>query len=464
MLGNGLAFLLGKLAMRVNRRRGTARLLNGTVLGFLVMLSLIGLTTYLLFTVRSELDLAKLDDTEAATAIEIQTQGRVNAEAQVASLQQQQLALQEQLDAARIARGVAYEATLRETMTRTAAEQESINQELLKNEALQRAEEERQARITAEGATLEAVAATEEAQREATRERFAKQQLERELSTTRTGLEREAERERAQGQLLLRGIVNGLITYKVDALPDYAAEGVEESVQLLTEDLASWTVQGFNIGVSGPQETPDFSIGWIRDAGGHHDTTVGESRRLLVPLGETNCLGDWVPYDAETVRRLLWHELGHAFGYEDSEDANNVMYSDLATKPAIAQELELVLAPNITHIIPLCGAGTFTLVFQEPDTGQGYQFAVLKPGITPQDDLFDEDSQYMGCSSTPTLYTNECIVEEGAQLLVYTQVAIARITGTITKNVELPEINMEWDPATFSFSEAELQALRDEFG
>ena len=449
--------------MRVNRRRGNARLLNGTVFGFLVLLCLIGLTTYLLFTVRSDLDLAKLDDAEAAVKIETQTQGRVNAEAQVASLQQQQVALQQQLDAARIARGVAEEATLRETLTRTAAEQESINQELAKNEALQMAEEERQARVTAEEALLEAEAATVEVEREVARERFAKQQAERELSTTRTTLEREAERERAESHLLLRGIVNGLITYRMDDLPEYAAEGVAESVQLLTEELATWTLQGFNVSASGPQETADFTIGWLRDAGGHQDTVVGESRRLLVPLGETNCLGDWVPYDGETVRRLLWHELGHAFGYGDSEDANNVMHGDLQTKFAVDQEIELVVAPNITHIIPLCGAGTFTFVFEEPAAGMGYTFAVLKPGITPQDDIFDEDSQYMGCSSAADLYTNECIVEEGASLLVYTQVAIARITGTISENVELPEINMAWDPATFQYSEAELQELRDLF-
>ncbi len=449
--------------MRVNGRRGNARLLNGTVFGFVVLLGLIGLTTYLLFTVRSELDLAKLDDIEAAATIEVQTLARESAEGQVASLQEQQAALQQQLDAARIARGVAEEATQRETITRTAAEQESINQELAKNEALRSAEEERQARIAAEEAVLEAEEATAEAQRETSRERFAKQQAERELATTRTTLEREAERERAQGQLLLRGIVNGLITYEVDDLPDYAAEGVDESVQQLTEELAAWTLQGFNVSLSGPQETPDFTIGWLRDAGGHQDTLVGESFRLLVPLGETNCLGDWVPYDGETVRRLLWHELGHAFGYGNSEDASNVMYADLATKSAVNQRVELVIAPNITHIIPLCGTGTFTFVFQEPDTGQGYMFAVLKPGITPQDDIFDEDSQYMGCSSSPTLFTNECIVEEGASLLVYTQVAIARISGTITKNVELPEINMEWDPATFRYSEAELRELRNLF-
>ncbi len=460
---HGLAFLLGKLAMQVNRRRGNARFLNGTVLGFLVMLGLIGLTTYLLFTVRSDLDLAKLDDTEAAAEIQAQTQSRVNAESQVASLQQQQAALQQQLDAARIARGVAEAATQRESLARTAAEQEGISQEMLKNEALQQAREEQQERIAAEAAAQTAMDAAEEAQQVASRDRLAKQRAERELASTRTELQREAERERALGHLFLRGIVTGLLTYTVDDLPEYAADGVEESLQLLTEDLASWTEEDFTVSRSGPQETPDFTIGWLRDAGGHQDTIVGESRRLLAPLGETNCLGDWVPYDGETVRRLLWHELGHAFGYGNSEDANNVMHSDLATKFAVDQEVELVMAPSITHVIPLCGEGTFTFVFQEPDIGQGYQFAVLKPGVTPEDDYFDEDNQYMECGSTPTLFTNECIVEDGAALLIYTQVAITRITGTITKHVELPEITMVWDPATFRYSEAELQKLRDLF-
>ena len=66
--------------------------------------------------------------------------------------------------------------------------------------------------------------------------------------------------------------------------------------------------------------------------------------------------------------------------------------------------------------------------------------------------------------STPQLYTNECIVEDGAVMLVYTQIAVTRISGTIAKSVDLPDINMEWDPATFRYNQAALQALMDMFG
>lgn len=449
--------------MRLNRRRGSARLLNGTILGFLVMLGLLGLTTYLLFTVRSDLDVAKQDDVESAAEIQRQTQGRTSAEAQVAGLQQQQVSLQEQVDTARIARGVAEEATRRETATRTAAEQQSINLELAKIEAQQLADQKRQGRISAEEAAQQAEEAVEAARRATSVERLAKQRLERQLVSERNQARMDVAREEAMGELVLRGIVNGLVTYTVDELPDYAAEGIDEVILQVNQDLATWTTHGFNISVSGPQETPDFTIGWVRDAGGHLEPVAGETNRVLVPLGETNCVGDWVAYDSETIRRLLWHELGHAFGYGNSDDPTNVMHAELQTKFAENRTVELVLAPNITHVIPLCGAGIFNLLFDEPLPGQSYQFAVLKPGVTAQDDYFDDDNHYMGCSSTPTLYTNECIVEDGAALLVFTQVAIDRIKGVITKNYELPEITMEWDPSTFRYSDAELAALRSLF-
>ena len=71
---------------------------------------------------------------------------------------------------------------------------------------------------------------------------------------------------------------------------------------------------------------------------------------------------------------------------------------------------------------------------------------------------------YTDCGSTPQLYTNECIVEDGAVMLVYTQIAVTRISGTIAKSVDLPDIVMEWDPATFRYNQAALQALMDMFG
>ena len=465
MLCHGLAFLLGKMAMQVNRRRGNTRLLNGTVLGFVVMLSLLGLTTYLLSTVRSDLDIALRDDAVAAEEIARQTQARTSAEAQVADLQQQQVALQQQVDDARIAKGVAEEAAQRETTTRTAAEQHSIDQELARNEAQQQTEQERQLRVAAEEEAQRQTQAAQEANRATSNERLAKQQVERELAAARTKARKDVAREQAMSQLLLHGVVTGLLTFTMDQLPAYAGEDVSEALQLVEDDLTAWNSQGFNVSPSGPEEDPDFTIGWLRDAGGHLDTLVGEGRRVLVPLGETNCNGEWAPYDGETVRRLLWHELGHVFGYGTSQDPNNIMYSEIETKFAEDQAVDLVLAPastGIVHTIGLCGGGTFTYVFEEPDAGNVYNILILKPGVAPSG-YYEEENWYADCGSTPQLYTNECIVEDGAVMLVYTQTALTRVTGTISKRVELPEIDMEWDPATFRYNEAALQALMDLF-
>ena len=463
MFRYGLAFLIGKIAMQVNRRRSYARLLNGTVLGFVVMLGLLALTTFLLIDVRTELDLAVADDAVVAAALAQETQARTDAERQVASLEQLRVAMQQQVDAARIAKGVAEEATQREMAVRMAAEQESINQETAKVEAQRLVEQERQARIAAEEAKEEAEEATEEARRQMSREILARQRAERQLETGRTQAETALARERAMAHLVTRGIVTGLVTYTVDDLPGYAAEGVDAVVVEVNTNLAEWTTLGFNVSLSGPSEEPDFTIGWMREAAGPENPVPGETNRVLVPLGEMNCVGEWVPYDAPTVHRLLWHELGHVFGYGNSDDAANVMHAELPIRFAEQDRtVELVLAPNITHLVPLCGAGTFTFVFQPPEPGQGYQFAVLKPDVTQEDGYFDDDNHYPDCGSGPDLFTNECIVEEGARLLVYTQVAITRITATITKAVdELPEITMEWDPAAFRYTDADLDALRD---
>ncbi|MDE2900042.1 MAG: hypothetical protein OXN15_03335 [Chloroflexota bacterium] len=451
--------------MRVNARRGPAGLLNGTVLGFLLMLGLLGLTTYLIFTVRSDLDIALVDDEENAAELQRQVAGRTSAEAQVAVLQQQQAALQQQVDDARIARGVTEAALQRETETRTAAEQESINQELAKNEALRMVEREQQARLAAEARVEEEMEAAEEARREAARERTARLQAQRQLTGEMTQAATDLAREKALAEIVTRGIVNGVITYTVDDLPDFAAEGVDEMVTMVDADLAAWTVLGFSVSHSGPQETPDFTVGWIREAGDHIDPAVGQTNRVLVPLGETDCTGAWRAYDAETVRRLYWHELGHVFGYGNSSDETNVMYADLETKFAAGRDIELVMAPNITHVIPLCGDGIFSLVFEEPAAGQGsYQFAVLKPEVPPEG-YFEDENHLLGCSKPPDSYINECVVnEEGASVIVYTFDLIERISAMITKSVTLPEITMEWDAGNFRYTDAELMELEAMFG
>ena len=449
--------------MQVSRRRGLRGLLSGTVLGFVVMLFLVGLATYLLFTVRSELDLARLDDEEAAAQIAALTAARNTAEANVTQLQQSQAALQQQVEEARIAKGVAEEAARRETVARTAAEAESMQQELAKVAAQQETEQERQLKETAEEALEEEKEATQEALQQATRERLAKDNLQRQLNSVRTQTRTDIAREQVAGHPLLVGIMNNLLTYEMDELPDYAAEGVADVVDETLGEFDQWNAQGFTVSRAGPQEDPDLTIGWIRDYGDHPDTPVGSGSRVTVALGATDCRGDWVPFDGETVRRLLWHEIGHALGYGNSDDPGNVMSSDLQTRFAVGQTVDIVVAPGPVHVIPLCGAGTFTYVFDEPEGADHYQIAIVKPGVAPAD-YFDVNNQYMGCSSTADLYTNQCsTVEDGSVLLVYTQVAIARVSGTITKDVELPEIDMEWDPDTLVFTQADLQTLRDLF-
>lgn len=450
--------------MQVSRRRGLRGLLSGTVLGFVVMLLLLGLATYLLFTVRSELDLARLDDNEAAAQIADLTTARTSAETNVTQLQQSQTSLQQQVEAALIAKGVAEETARRETATRMAAEAESAQQESAKTAALQEIERQRQLKEAAEASLEQEKQATEEAQRRASSERLARDNLQRQLNSARLQTRTDLAREQAAGHPLLVGIVNGALTYETEPLPDYAAEGVADALDEALGEFDQWNAQGFTVSRAEPEADADLTIGWIRDYGDHPHTSVGAGSRVMVALGATDCAGDWRPFDGETVRRLLWHEIGHALGYGDSDDADNIMSSDLQTRFAVGQTVDLVVAPGPPHVIPLCGAGTFTYVFDEPAQGQqGYQIALVKPGVAPED-YYDEENQYMGCSSTADLYTNQCsAVEEGSVLLVYTQVAIARISGTITKDVELPDIDMVWDPDTLVYTQAELQTFKDLF-
>ncbi|RUA30458.1 MAG: hypothetical protein DSY78_09210, partial [Chloroflexi bacterium] len=130
---------------------------------------------------------------------------------------------------------------------------------------------------------------------------------------------------------MIQGIVAGELKFYFEPLPIYAGIDVSSAVENISSSLLSWSPYGTTTRRVFNANDADLYISWVKDYGSH---TIGQSifkSHIKVGLGRENCRGDWQAFDASTVEKVLWHEIGHSMGYGHSSDPNNVMYWQVET-------------------------------------------------------------------------------------------------------------------------------------
>ena len=138
------------------------------------------------------------------------------------------------------------------------------------------------------------------------------------IENERANAERELALELARTNTTVKAIATGELNFYIEPLPWYAADGVEDAVDDIVDLLEGWGPHGAHLSRTTEKADADIYVRWIRDYGGH---TLGQAIHqsvIHVGLGSTNCNDEWQAFDADTVKKILWHEFGHAFGYGHS--------------------------------------------------------------------------------------------------------------------------------------------------
>ena len=324
------------------------------------------------------------------------------------------------------ARIEAVNAAAHERIARVAAENTAVEEKLAKNAAEREAQRQTQARIEAE-ATTEAefarraeadrarAVAEEEADRqkqtrlraeeaarkeydkrasetsarqkaelEANRERSERERMEQALASQEIQAEKELVLELARTRPTIKAIVSGELTFYFQPLPWYAAENAPKAIDEIASAFSSWSPYGATVKQVHNEEDADISVAWVRDYGTH---ILGESIfavHIKVGLGSTNCVDEWRAFDANTVKKILWHELGHSMGYGHSDDENNIMYKSAVTRFEVDQEVSEVIAGGWYYTIPLCGSGTYYSPLKQRTPAQGSTWPFYHPVLTPR--------------------------------------------------------------------------------
>ena len=327
--------------------------------------------------------------------------------------------------------------------------------------ANQRADDETTAKRLAQQQAAEQAAI---AQEEAAAKRLAQRQA-AEQAAIAIQIEKDRVLTLANTHPMIQAVVSGELKFYIEPLPWYAAPNVNSEVEDIAQVLSAWNPYGATMRRVYSSSNADLGVTWVKDYGTH---VLGESiykSYIKVGLGTDNCRGDWMAFDANTVKKVLWHEIGHSMGYSHSSDPTNVMYRNTTTHFYIEQYISDTIASGWYQTFPLCGSGQVLYSIESESQYEGFDIYVLPPETDPAT-LDSGGLVYTDCGSTGMAsFSNSCNVSLGAFIYItpthsYNGVTI---TGEVTTSDESAWPDMEWDPSVFQYEESDMLYYRDLF-
>ncbi|MEX2053999.1 MAG: hypothetical protein WD883_00420 [Candidatus Colwellbacteria bacterium] len=265
---------------------------------------------------------------------------------------------------------------------------------------------------------------------------------------------------------LVKALTSGELTFYIEPLPHYAADGVDVIIEGLADVFDEWDIFGAPVRRVYSPDSADLTISWVRDYG---DEVIGQAifrAHLKVGLGSTNCFGEWKPFDGNTVGKIFWHELGHSMGYGHTSDSGNIMYHETQTRFVVEREIEDVIAAGWTLTIPLCNPGEYLYSFDTESSYTGFNLYVLPPGTSGSDIQAGTGKYYPDCSATNmSRYSDTCSVASGSKIyLENTSLTnTIRISGKTVSLYEPPVPDLGWPADVFQYDDAELQKIQSLF-
>ncbi len=268
----------------------------------------------------------------------------------------------------------------------------------------------------------------------------------------------------AQTSAPITGIIKGYLNIYIEPLPYYADASVANAVSDIENALNGKTWKGIPLHITTDTNQADIRVQWVRDYG---PNPLGETifgKHIQVGLGASFC-GSWEPLNAWTVNHILWHELGHTFGYGHSSDPNNVMYATTPQQFVRDTDVSVFLANGYYQQIYFCNDGINAFQISTDNQNAGFDTYVALPNTNPIDVINGKVPYYDSCSrKNMASYSNTCTVAKGSYLIVNNPYRILGgnnqyIHVTITEENARPNYDMNWDPTVWTMSQQEYDHI-----
>ncbi|MBT7252935.1 MAG: hypothetical protein HN875_04285 [Candidatus Nitrosopelagicus sp.] len=296
-------------------------------------------------------------------------------------------------------------------------EEELLLQQIQAEQERQRLEEQKQRELQ-----------EQRRQAEQERQRLEEQRRQAEQERQRLEEQRQVEKQKTKIRLqaekypLIKGWMNGGLTYYVPTIPHYVSENVKNNI----ENLASWMDGKYFNGnkltrvYSG---NADIIVKWAKDWQGG---TIGEwlyGRTIVVSLGTSGCDGQWKPFSSTTVYNLMYHEMGHALGQWHNSNSNHVMYKTIQNlKLEYDYDESIILIDGTVQRKSICMDGTYSFVTKKTGSNNGYKTYVIPPNTNALDVINGKSPFYTTCSSYKdemASTSSQCYVTAGSVLLLH---------------------------------------------
>ena len=308
------------------------------------------------------------------------------------------------------------------------------------------------------------------AQENIAQEEFAAKRLAQQDSAAQAALAEQREKERilvlANTHPMIQSVISGELKFYFETLPWYAAPEASLGVQQIAQTLSEWNLYNAAMRRVYSKYDADLVVTWVKDYGSH---VLGEAiykSHIKVGLGTTNCQGDWMAFDSDTVKKILWHEIGHSMGYSHSSDPTNVMYYQTSTHFYAEQDISESIASDWYMTFPLCEPGKYRYSFASDSSYEGFDIYVLPPGTDGATVSSGDGRVYTDCGA-PTMaeYSNSCNVENGASIYISPTHSYngVKITGEIIFLDKPVWPDMTWDDSVFEYEGSDLLYYRSLF-
>ena len=136
---------------------------------------------------------------------------------------------------------------------------------------------------------------------------------------------------------------------------------------------------------------------FVRELPGLYDGFVFNGKLVKIGLGNSNCHGNWHPFDEQTITLLVTHELGHVMGFKHSQDKNNIMYTIIGYAQYSQIKESYTLSPGESLFIQGCTLRPETSYHYEiftDDSGKKIDYFFIPSKIEYQNFLNGKQFQY----------------------------------------------------------------------
>lgn len=320
----------------------------------------------------------------------------------------------------------------------------------------------------------------EELKRQALQRQLEQEAYERDLAykeQQRQQQEDEKIRMIANKNPVLKGMLDGVITFYIAPIPNYADSNVSKMMDVLTQNLEAKSTSKIKFQRVYSSSNADISVNWVKDYEVHAGISIFKTYNII-GLGTNTCYGQWQPLDAATIYYIVWHEMGHSLGFNHSSDSGNVMYPTTPYyRHAVVLDNFYSIDEGQGKVLSLCGYGIsgngkFSYEISTNDKKNGFTAYVVPPSTNPSDFVHKNiGTYYKSCSTTQSMisFSGTCTVEQGSKLIIYNKNDLLKFNSIdvdvkIIDNTYRKEPSLYWNPSDFAYDEKSLKYLVDSYG